>query len=270
MIYLVLAILCSSLIALIFKYSQRYSPDVFLVTTSNYFMASLFSFIIMDKNIFKENISFPILLGIPTGLIFFISFLYYQKSIKNNGATLSGAFAKLGILYPVFLSMIMWKEIPNSINLMGICIAILGIIITYFPVKDIKINFDLILLSFFGGIAEFTNKIFQKYGSISQKDVFLFFVFLSAMIFSLFKVKSFKLKDILIGFAVGIPNLFSSYFLILALNKISAPIVFISYSTGSILLITLVSYFYFKEKLNKNHKLGLISILIALILLNYD
>ncbi|KAF2956925.1 EamA family transporter [Marinitoga sp. 38H-ov] len=264
MINLILAIICSSLIALIFKYSQKFKPNIFLVTSANYFIASMISFFLIDKNF----TNFPILLGIPTGLIFFLSFLFYQKSIKNNGATLSGAFAKLGILYPVFLSMVIWKEIPKIINLAGIFLAILGIIIIYFPAKGIKINSDLILLSLFGGISEFTNKIFQKYGMIEQKDIFLFFVFLSAMIFSLFKVKKLSKKDIIIGFLVGIPNLFSSYFLILALDNISAPIVFISYSTGSILLITLVSYFYFKEKISINQKVGLFTILISLILLN--
>ncbi|MBM7559983.1 EamA family transporter [Marinitoga litoralis] len=268
MLNLILAIICSSLIAIIFKFSNRFNPNIFLVTSSNYFIATLISFILIDKSLFKTNIVFPILLGIPTGLLFFLSFLFYQKSIKNNGATLSGAFAKLGILYPVFLSMLIWREIPKPINLSGIFIAILGIIIVYFPIKGIKVNFDLILLSLFGGIAEFTNKIFQKYGIIEQKDIFLFFVFLSAMFFSIFMVKSFTKKDIIIGLLVGIPNLFSSYFLILALNKLSAPIVFISYSTGSILLITLISYFYFKEKINNNQKIGIIVILLSLILMN--
>lgn len=137
-------------------------------------------------------------------------------------------------------------------------------------------NFDLkpglILLFFFGGLAEFSNKIFQKYAISDFKDVFLFTVFFTAFIISIFftvKVKKpLRKKDILTGIAVGIPNLFSSYFLILSLNTVTTSVAFPLYSAGSIVLINLGGYFIFKEKISSKNKVAILMTIIALVLIN--
>lgn len=58
---------------------------------------------------------------------------------------------------------------------------------------------------------------------IEYKEVFLFMVFVSAFIISLDfdqRKNRIELRDVAVGFAVGIPNLFTSYFLIMALDTI--------------------------------------------------
>src|SRR5699024_8994190 len=105
-----------------------------------------------------------------------------------------------------------------------------------------------------GGMAEFSNKIYQKYALNEFKDIFLFSVFFVAFLISIYytlkqKNKITK-KDILTGFAVGIPNLFSSYFLILSLESVKTSVAFPIYSAGSIVLINIGGFFIFKEKLS--------------------
>lgn len=74
--------------------------------------------------------------------------------------------------------------------------------------------------------------------------------------------------SILTGFSVGIPNLFSSYFLILALDSLKTSVVFPIYSAGSIVLITFGSFIIFKEKINNKNKMAIILTIIALIMIN--
>ena len=76
------------------------------------------------------------------------------------------------------------------------------------------------------------------------------------------------MKDILTGFAVGIPNLFSSYFLILSLDTVKASVAYPIYSAGSILLINLGGFFIFKEKIARKNKFAIVLIVIALMLIN--
>ncbi len=184
------------------------------------------------------------IIGTVAGLFFFLSFIFYQKSVKENGVGISGTFAKLGILVPMIFSIILWRELPSFLQWVGIVISIISILIVNLSkVSSDRLAFNktLVLLFLFGGMAEFSTKIYQKYALNDYKDVFLFMVFLIAFFISTYytvKLKSkLKASDIWIGFAVGIPNLFSSYFLILALDTLKTSIVFSLYSAGSIVLI---------------------------------
>ncbi len=121
-------------------------------------------------------------------------------------------------------------------------------------------------------MAEFQNKLFQQYALIEYKDVFLFVIFITAFLLSLYFVIKSKEKvlkrDLLVGFLVGIPNLFSSYFLIMALNSIATSIAFPVYSAGSIIFISLGEVFLYKEKLSKKNKVAIVLVILALILIN--
>ena len=121
-------------------------------------------------------------------------------------------------------------------------------------------------------MAEFSSKIYQQYGLNEYKDVFLFFIFFVAFLISIFftlKEKSkFNIKEILTGFAVGLTNLFSSYFLILSLDSLQTSVAFPLYSAGSILLINIGGFFIFKEKISRKNKFSIGLIVIGLILIN--
>lgn len=204
-----------------------------------------------------------------------MSFIFYQKSVHKNGVGISGTFAKLGILIPMIFSIVLWREYPTSLQWIGIVLALTSIIMVNLSLKGIK-KFDfeptIILLFVFGGLAEFSNKIYQKYALSDYKSVFLFFIFFVAFFISVGYARKKKAKvtkkDVLTGFAVGIPNLFSSFFLILSLDTLTTSVAFPLFSAGSILLITLGGYFIFKERISNKNKLAIGLIIVALILLN--
>ncbi len=302
MLYLFLATLCSATIALIFKYTESSNTNRYLITSSNYFIAfatslfivlykKLFSGIVRADSFFNEfkflltqdsyilspysSIIWGIIVGSIAGFFFFSSFIYYQKSVKENGVGISGTFAKLGILIPMILSIIFWREFPTSLQWIGIGLSLISIVTVNLSSKSLE-RFDIkptiILLFILGGMAEFSNKIYQNYALNDYKAVFLFCIFFVAfsisIIFTLKDKAKFNVKDILTGFAVGIPNLFSSYFLILSLDTVKASVAYPIYSAGSILLINLGGFFIFKEKIARKNKFAIVLIVIALILIN--
>lgn len=301
MLYLLLAILCSSSIALIFKYSEANNKNRYAVTSANYLTASLvglfmsikghlftglrgslkpfthelINVIINNRGTFSDNSGamWALLSGIITGVFFFASFIYYQKCIRDNSVALTGSFSKMGILVPVIISILLWNEHPTPIQWIGISLCITAILIANLSFENGSgFKPSLIALFLLNGFAEFSSKFFQKYAYINYKDLYLFFVFTTSLSISLFfMLKSKKeicLGDILTGICVGIPNLFSSYFLILALYTIKASVAFPLFSAGSIVLINIGGILIFKEKLKRRETISIILTIIALILIN--
>lgn len=287
MLPLLLAISSSSAIALLFKVSEGGRFNRYRVTCANYFAAfsiCLLTFLSSKSSFTLNHFAetdwlFMLLLGIPAGLCFFLSFIFYQKSVKENGASLSAMTGKLGILLPMIASIYFWREFPSAKQFVGILLALFAMILITRPETTSsstpkKFHISLIGLFLMGGFAEFSNKLFQKLGQASDKHVFLFVVFFVAFLLSLFMAVRTKplagshlIADLAMGFSVGIPNLFSSVFLISALSHLPAAVVFPAYSTGSILFVTLVSCLFFKERLSKRAAFGLCLTLFALVLL---
>ena len=137
MFYLFLATVCSATIALIFKYTENSNTNRYLITSSNYFIAFAISlFIIVRRKLFVgivktdsfvnefqfllsqdsyilspySSIIWGVIVGSIAGFFFFSSFIYYQKSVKENGVGISGTFAKLGILIPMIFSIMIIRK----------------------------------------------------------------------------------------------------------------------------------------------------------------
>ena len=292
---LILATLCSASIALLFKYAGMHHLNQYLITVSNYAMATLIStvLIIQNQNIALMDFNNALYLltffiGIATGVFFLLSFSVYQKSVKQNGASISGMFAKLGILIPMIISIVIWNEMPSQIQSLGIILAMIAIVIANKAPKKVTITSKdadsgnvqgrgfsmLIILFVVGGFAEFLNKIFQRLVSLDYKPIFLFVVFATALILSLIQYlrsdnKPLKKgQTLIVGIMIGIPNLFASFFLLNALDVFPAAIVFPAYSAGSILLISILSVILFREKLFKKDLIAIGLTMVSLILLN--
>jgi len=295
-VYLLLAILSSSSIAMIFKVTEGRSYNRLAVTTFNYLSAflialtmiaierpdlgpgggSLKEVMVEGNGVFSltSSVVWGLSLGLVAGLFFFLSFVFYQKSVKESGASLSGAFGKLGILIPMLLSLLVWKEYPGVLQWVGIALAICSIVLVNNPFGSGKKNFKaaLIMLFITGGLAEFMNKLFQNYTVSGYKNVFLFSVFASAFAISAVFLKrsgkSFHKREALVGLIVGLPNLFSSFFLIMALEEMKGSVVFPVYSAGSVVMIGLGSMLLFGEKLKKLEMISLGMVLVSLIIIN--
>lgn len=294
--------LCSATIAMIFKYTEDKDSNRYLITSSNYFIAfSISLFMVFNKKILiglvKEqsfyselrlllsgvpytftaygSVLWGLLIGGISGLFFFLSFIYYQKSVRENGVGISGTFAKLGILIPMIFSIVLWREFPSTFQWIGIVLSLVSILIVNLSPKNLE-KFDIkptiILLFIFGGMAEFSNKIYQQYALNQYKDIFLFAIFFVAFVISMFftlkDTSRINKRDILTGLVVGIPNLFSSFFLILSLDTLKASVAFPIYSAGSIVLINMGGLLIFKEKISNKNKLAIGLIIIGLILIN--
>ncbi len=301
MVYLILAIVCSAAIALIFKYSETRGLNRYAVTAVNYIAACAVGLALilvhglpapegvdLDQALAAlgrlsadaplapaGSLAWAVAVGLVAGAFFFASFIFYQISVRRHGAGLAGAFIKLGILAPMSLSLVIWREYPALIQWAGIALAIGAIVLANWPAGSGwrgSLRPALLLLFVFGGISEFSNKAFQKYGMTEHKALFLLTTFSVAFILSAIAVwrhgRPFGKREWLIGMAVGAPNLFTSYFLIMALAELPAAVVFPVYGAGSIIVINLGGVLVFGERPGYLERWAIVMTIFALVLIN--
>lgn len=281
MFYLILAILSSSLISIIMKLSKNHVNNKIMMFVTNYIVCTICSLFFIGNldGIENNEYIFPIWFGILTGFGYLGCFLLLELNIRKNGVVLSSTFSKLGLLVPIFIAIIFYHEIPSILKIIGIILAIIAIIIMNieFKKKDIDskgfniMNLLLILLLLFGGLTDASSTIFEHTSNFKLKGLFLSIIFSSALFISLIILviqhRKISIKDILFGLGIGIPNYFSSFFLLNSLNSLDAVIVYPTYSVSTIVIITFVGVL-FKEKLKLNEIIGMVIIIGSIVLLN--
>lgn len=305
MLYLILAIACSTSIALIFKVSESRDMDRYTVTTFNYLVASAvslffvladgmrgvtpftaieglsaqFSGVVGSGGTFGPEASagWAAAVGLPSGVLYFLGFMYLQKAVRESGVSLAGSFSKMGVLVPMVLAIFLWKELPTALQWTGIALALVSILLANLDMsrpRRMLSGFQPVLLALFltVGLSEFSNKVYQKYGILEMKSLFLFFVFTGALLISGYKLirqgRRFRGQHVLTGLLVGVPNYFASFFLILSLSRLKTAVVFPIYSAATIMLLSLAGWFLFGERLKVRERAAVALTIAALILVN--
>lgn len=304
MIFLVLTILCGSVIGLSFKFSELRNMQRYVITTANYISASTIGFILIIKNrlyvvddplsltVFLDELSVVILepmvklshessvlwaitIGLVAGVFYLLSFIYYQKSIAENGIALSAMSSRLGVLIPMTFSIVLWNELPDRYQFLGIMLAISSIVLVNIKTANSHSNglkISWVILFATAGCAHFCNKLFQKYALPEYKMIFLFFVFFTALLLSFrwlhIKKQKARMNDVNLGIFIGVFNLMTNYFLIMALSRLKASIVFPITSAGIIITMTIGGCIMFGEKLKPKNLAAILMTLAAIVLIN--
>ena len=277
MIYLLLAIISSALVSIVMRLSSnRVKHDIGLLAM-NYFTALCISLLTGGASSFNpgaEAFGSAAILGSVNGVLYVLSLTAFQGSVKKNGVVLSSVFMKLGILVPMLLSVCFFGEIPSVIQAVGFVIALAAIIIINSGgEKGSKgFNMGLVFLLILSGSADAMAKIFEETSNVNLSGVFFTLTFLIAVLVCLVRLLKSGQKigknEIIFGCLIGIPNCLSAKFLLPALERMPAVIVYPTYSVGTIMLVTLVGVAAFGEKLQKKQWLAMLLILAALVLLN--
>lgn len=286
MLYLILAIVSSSLVSIMMRVGEGRAKNNISMLSVNYFICMILAFIYTGAgNLLQtgEGIGTSIGLGVINGFFYIASLILFQNSVKHNGVVLSSIFMKLGIMVPLVISILLFKEMPTVIQVIGFMIAITAIVIInmkdkteYNISKKVKerssIKLGLILVLFGCGMADGMSKIYQELGTDKFEELFLVCTFVVAFLLSVVLVKIKKQRytknELLYGALLGIPNYYSARFLLKALGEVPAVVAYPTFSIGTIAVITLTGVLVFKEKLNKRQLVVIGLIAIAVVLLN--
>lgn len=284
MIYLLLSVLSSTVIFIVFRLYKKFGVNTLQAIIVNYFIACTVGFFgyIEDTNLShvpSEN-WFPgaLMLGFLFIAVFNIAAITTQKS----GLSVVAVATKMSVAIPVLFGIFLYNESTGILKILGILLALVSVYLTSIKTKEgisiKKENLIFPLLVFFGsGIIDTSIKYLET-SYVSETDVGLFSstIFATAGIIGIIiliiqafmgKLKI-TFKNILGGIALGVPNYYSIYFLVMALRTegFDSSTIFTMNHVGIVTISTLVGILLFKEKLIRKNWIGLILAIISIIL----
>jgi len=277
--FLFLTIFCSTSIALILKLIDTKKGEAIVLLAGNYLVASIISLMFI---LFKEDVQFSIytlLFGLILGLLFVVSFFAFAKAISYAGTGLATTSSRLSVIIPIAFSIIIYNEIPSNFQIVGFVFTVVTFFLFYLSISDGHksgdgfLKYILLLAVLVGiGINDFSMKVFKSWKPEQEEPFFVFFIFTSAFIYALIFIAIKKIKIIkdtaVWGLILGIPNVFSTIFLLAALASLPAILVYPLINVGIIIFTTLLAFIIWKEKLNLWGVLALTSGILAIIFLS--
>ena len=132
MIYLILAILSSTMIAVFSRLSNGRVKSRLVMVAFNYFACAVTGFLFTGgKDIFprgQEGMPFFVAMAVIGGAMYLCGFLLLQWNISKSGVVLPATFQKLGVLVPTTLALLVFGEKPTVLQAIGFVTAIAAIV----------------------------------------------------------------------------------------------------------------------------------------------
>lgn len=279
MFFLLLAIVCSVMISITMRISEKYVKNEMGMFMTNYGVCMLLAFaFIQDKSQIADMIGdagyLTLALGVIAGILYLGNFVLLKFNMTHNGIVMSSIFMKLGVLVPTVMAVVVFHEVPRWTQVVGILIAVVAIILINFEkdaISEGKKKLWLLVLLLMSGFAEGMTNVFDELGNAQLSDGYLFATFGTAFLISIvLAIKGGKVtgKEVLFGALLGVPNYFFSRFLLQSLESVPAVLVYPTYSVTTIIIITVVGVVAFREVVSKKKLCALGLILLALVFLN--
>lgn len=278
MIYLLLAIICSSSLALILKQGNVKKSNTAILINANYLTASILSLVFV---FYKGTLTISLpafLFALFLGYLFAATFFIYSKAVGLAGTALATVSARLSVLIPVLFSIVLYGESPNIKMIFGFAMALLTLYLFYLSLKNhdgkphTKGSYFILILLLFGiGLVDFSMKIFERNFPAEEKGTFVFTIFFSAFIYTIayifYKKIKFETHTFKLGLLLGLPNVLAIHFVLAALSELEAIVVFPIQNIGVIVFTAVMAYLLWKEKINNYGIAALIAGIISIILL---
>lgn len=278
MMYLILAILSSACVSIFMRLSENHIKSEMAMFMANYGACIALSVIFMEGPVgdaFSKGTGSILALGCITGILYLGGFVMLKYNIRHNGLVLASTFMKLGVLIPTVMAVVFFGEKPETVQVLGIVIALAAIVVIQFEkeaIKDGKKKIWLLVILVVSGLGDGMMNVFEQFGEPEGKDGYLLVTFAMAMVLSVVGVilsgEKIEKKDLAFGLLIGVPNYFSARFLLLALGSVDAVIAYPVYSVATLITITVAGLIAFHEKLSRKKAVALVMIVAALCLLN--
>jgi len=285
LIYLLLSILSSTVIFVVFRLYKKYNVNTLQAIIVNYFIACIvgfFGYIESINDLVRIPSEFWFLGTVFLGAMFITVFNLAAITTQRSGLSVVSVATKMSVAIPVFFGIFIYNESLGFLKVTGIILALAAVYLSSIKTrKGISIkkeNLIFPLLVFIGsGIIDTTINYLENF-YVSETDVGLF----SSSIFGIAGIIGTAIligqaflgklritgKNILGGIALGIPNYFSIYFLVMALRSpgFENSVIFTLNHVGIVLASTILGIVLFKEVLLRKNWIGIVLAIISIIL----
>ena len=283
-IFLLLSIAFSTFINLIFRWFKDFNVNKFQAIIVNYVVCFIIGFSLSTHQdilsyVHEQWFIYCILLGFLFIAIFFSMALTTEKL----GISVTAVSGKMSVVIPILFAYFFAKEDITLLFVIGLILSILSI---YFITikKELHIDKRYLILPVIvflgGGMIDTSLKVLQQaYSEDIPLSTISYSIFLGAFIAgtSIYLVKekanfsSWEWKSVKAGVALGVPNYFSIFFLLSAIEgfSVKSAFVFGVNNVGVVLVSTLLSVLIFKEKLEPKNQWGLLLAVLSIAIISY-
>jgi drug/metabolite transporter (DMT)-like permease len=271
--FLIAGILCSASLVLFFKKFSEWNVRIPQAIAFNYLVCVLTGLALKPSAL--QDFSFEVVppwssLALALGILFITTFTLSSLTAVAFGASVAAMGMKLGLVFPVMLGIWYYGEPGSLPRYAGILLAFMAMILASRQPKEAseKVNhkaWQLFLpaIVFLGSgmcdtLVQYAQKIYFSQGGF---DAFLLLLFLIAGVLGSLRsvyehlkgIHKFKLKNLGAGILLGIPNYFSIWFLLKALqsSELGSSAIFVLYNIGTVLTAALISGLFMGEKFSK-------------------
>ena len=284
MIYLLLSVLSSTVIFVVFRLYKKFGVNTLQAIIVNYFVACTVGFFGYMENVSYEQVPseswFPGALML--GFLFITVFNLAAITTQKSGMSVVAVATKMSVAIPVLFGIFLYNESTGILKILGIILALAAVYLTSIKSREgISIkskNLIFPLLVFLGSGIIDTSLKYLETNYVSETDVGLFSstIFATAGIIGTLiligqgimgKLKI-TFKNILGGIALGIPNYFSIYFLVMALRSegFDSSTIFTMNHVAIVTVSTLLGILLFREQLIPKNWIGLGLAILSIIL----
>jgi len=287
MAILIILILCNVLLAIIFKYFDKYKVDNLHAIIINYATAVIVAGIVLQTSPVPPDLFskpwFPY--SLLLSLLFITGFNIMAHSFQKAGVAITAIVAKMSLIISAGFAIVYYSEVLNLPKGIGIISAIIAIILVNLPSNtdelDLSKNKYLwlpITTMIMSGIIEIILLMVELEGKLGADGILFtsssfFLAGIFGLIFASYRMitqgSRFTKQDLVGGIILGIPNFFTIYLLVLLLTKgWDGSVLFPINSVGMLALTVIVSILLFGEKIDLKKALGLVFSIIAIVLIS--
>jgi len=288
---LLVCIFCNVILAVIFKFFDKWGVNLLNAIVINYFVCVLVASLISGSFIIPSDLfslawaPYAFLLA----CLFIVGFNLLGYSYQKAGVALTAIVSKMSLILSAGFPILFYSESFTLFKSLGILAGIIAIILVNLPDKtdqesSIKLDFKILILPILVWLLSGIIEILLYYVQVEEyvtgsSMVFVSTAFGIAGIFGLLysgfiSLKSGiypKMKDVMGGFILGLPNFFTIFLLLYLLEQgWQGSSLFPLNNIGILLLTALIGWLAYKEKMNSKKVIGMVLSLAAIVLIGAD
>ncbi|MGK7390854.1 MAG: hypothetical protein ACNS60_10895 [Candidatus Cyclobacteriaceae bacterium M2_1C_046] len=290
MFYLILCILCNAAIFITFKFFGRKKIPLLPAIVINYWVCVVTGGFFAGNDVavqFSEGWESWMYFAVALGFIFLATFYLMAYVTHKFSVSVGSISAKISLVIPVLFSLLVLQTQLidyNWLNYLGM-VGALGAIV-FSSIKDRKLETGDIswgelglpfLLFFMNGLIDTSiNLVSNRYLSEADERIFPIGIFLVAAVVGAFiliiKKVTLSKKVIIGGLILGVINYFSVFTLVrsLSVHNDDGAFVYPVLNLGIIIVASIFSLLYFKERFSRLNWIGFALAIISLILLAHQ
>lgn len=260
MIYLILAILTSTLIIITFRLFEQFRINTLQAITINYFVASVFGYLSQAGGFSFAEIPAQSWFGVALviGVTLIVAFNLFALSARYAGVSVTAISSRMSVIIPVALGFLLFEDTAGALKIAGIIVALVAFYFTSKRDKAITINpkyvYLPLLLFLAVGLNDSMMKVAEHFFINGDFVVFLATAFGVALLLGIVvlvvreKSLRFQFRNIVAGVILGLLNWFSTLYFLKGLDLFEVSFFVPVYNVGVVALASTLGFVLFSEK----------------------